>query len=193
MKGVNVMKWGSIILIIALSLCSQLCLATVTQSYQSTVVRVADGNTLIVSNKVLRGNITMTGEATIILDGIRAPHLDQPKGAAAKTFLQELVKGREVFVVEYTDMGKSRGAWVYIGDSECVNLLLAEEGYAWSIPARAHFAVSIGKPKESYRKMKAAFQKAKEQKKGIWADDNPIPPWEWIKNHPKKEEAQPEE
>lgn len=180
------MKWSLKILIIALSLYSQLCLATVTQSYKSKVVRVTDGNTLVVSNKVLQGNITMTGESTVTLDAIRAPHLDQPKGATVKTFLQELVKGREVFVVEYTDMGKSRGAWVYIDDGECVNLLLAEKGYAWSIPARARFAVSMGKPKESYRKMKAAFQKAKTQKKGIWADENPIPPWEWRKNHPEK-------
>jgi len=194
MKGVQkVMKQWLIILILAIQCHEQLCFATVTQNYHSRVVGVADGNTLVVSNKVLRGNITLLGESMVILDGVRTPNLDQPGGVEARSFLEGLVKGKEIFVVELTDMGKSRGAWVFIGDSECVNCRLVEEGHAWLVQPQAHFAVSLGKPKDAFVKLKTAFQKAKEQKKGIWATENPIPPWEWIKNHPKKAEAQPGE
>ncbi len=175
------MKQRLLIFIFAISCCEALCFATVTQNYHSRVVRVDDGNTLVVSNKVLRGSITLLGESMVILDGVRAPNLDQPGGAEARAFLEGLVKGKEIFVVELTDMGKSRGAWVFINDGECINLHLVEEGHAWLINPRSHFAVSFGKPKEAYGKLTNAFQKAKEQKRGIWAADNPIPPWEWKK------------
>lgn len=83
------------------------------------------------------------------------------------------------------------GAWAFVGEEKkSVNVLLIEEGKAWAIEPRF---TSDPKARQEYMKMKDAFQKAKEQKKGIWATENPVPPWEWIKNHPKKAEAQPEE
>ncbi len=166
------------------------CGATRTLSYQTTVLDVIDGNTIVISNKVFKHGIHLRSDGNVELDGIATPRIEQLGGKEAKAFLTKLVKGKRVNIVEQTDRDQSRGAWVFVGlDDECVNLRLVEEGHAWLVDPRARFAVSMGKPKEAYSKLKTAFQKAKEQKRGIWTGDNPIPPWEWIKIHPKKDEA----
>lgn len=169
------------------------CWATKTLSYQTSVLDVIDGDTIVISNKVFKHGIQLRSEGNVELDGVAAPGVEQTGGKEAKAFLEKLVKGKSVNIVELTDQDRSRGAWVFVGpDETCVNLRLVEEGHAWLVEARAQFAVSMGKPKEAYGKLKNAFQKAKENKKGIWAAENPIPPWEWIKNHPMKEGAPPE-
>jgi endonuclease YncB( thermonuclease family) len=170
------------------------CWATSTLNYQTTVLDVIDGNTIVISNKVFKHGIQRRSDSNVELDGIATPRIEQLGGKEAKAFLERLVKGKSVNIIELTDQDRSRGAWVFVGPDEvCVNLRLVEEGHAWLVDPRAHYAVSMGKPKEAYGKLKTAFQKAKEKKRGIWADDNPVPPWEWIKNHPKKDEAQPKE
>lgn len=158
--------------------------ATGTIQYSAMVVDVVDGNTIIVSNRV-SGPITMLGQHTIILDSIAAPDLSQQGGQDAKVFLETKIKDRIITVVELTDRGKSRGAWVFVGEAEkSVNVSMIEEGKAWLADAKA---VSEPKSRRELSKIKDAFLKAKDQKTGIWADDNPVPPWEWRKDHPKKE------
>ncbi len=185
------MKQFLIILIVVICVFAQISFASAELKYHSRVVSVTDGNTLVVSNRIMRGNISMTIDAPVVLDGVKAPRLDQPGGEDARSFLEGLLKDKDIFVVERIDGGKSRGAWVFVGDEKkSVNVLLVEEGKAWLIEPRS---VYESKTKKEHIKMKDAFLKAKEQKKGIWADENPIPPWEWIKQHPKKDEAQPAE
>lgn len=187
----ELIKMIQISLILVICGFAQIGFASAELKYHSRVVSVADGNTLVVSNRILRGNITMTIDAPVVLDGVKAPELDQPGGEEARSFLERVVKDKDIFVVERIDGGKSRGAWVFIGEEKkSVNVMLIEEGKAWLSESRSTYEI---KTKQEYMKMKDAFQKAKEQKKGIWATENPIPPWEWIKSHPKKEEAQPEE
>lgn len=169
-------------------------LATVTLMYRAHVVDVIDGNTIVVSNRVLDGGTRFPGIALVHLDGVAAPELDQPGGKEAKTFLEQLLKGKEVAVVELTDMGRSQGAWVFIGEDEKnVNVLLIEQGKAWLTEPRAKFAASLGKPRQASEKMREAYQKAKDRKLGVWASENPVPPWEWIEKHRNQKEgpAQP--
>lgn len=169
------------------------CVASRTLSYQTTVLDVIDGNTIVISNKVFKHGIELKSEGNVILDGVVAPKVEQSGGKEAKHFLERLLKGASVSIIELTDQGRSRGAWVYVGpEKECVNLRLVEEGHAWLVEPQAHFAVSMGMPKNAYSKMQDAFNRAKEQRKGIWARENPVPPWKWIKSHSNEEEAQPE-
>ena len=161
-------------------------LADVTVRYRANVVDIVDGNTIVVSNRISQGDVKLTGQARVKLDGMAAPETDQPGGQEAKSFLERLVKDKEVLVVELTDMGKSRGAWVFVGEDEkSVNALLIEEGQAWLTEPRA---ISFAKSRQAYDRMKETFQQAKDRKRGIWASENPIPPWEWAKQHGSQKE-----
>lgn len=157
-----------------------------TLRYNSVVVDVVDGDTIIVSNRVYK-SVTLRGLHTVELDGVDAPELDQPSGQEAKVFLENLLKGKQVYVIELTDQNKSQGGWVFAGECEqSVNVRLIEEGQAWLIAPHAYYAIASRKPKESYDKMKNAYKLAKEQKVGIWAKDDPVAPTEWIKQQKKK-------
>ena len=52
-----------------------------------------------------------------------------------------------------------------------VNLYMIKQGYAWYYP--------FTKNNPEYQQ---AEQEARQAKRGLWADKNPIPPWEWRKS-----------
>jgi len=159
-------------------------------SYVADVIDVVDGDSFCITNRI-SGKISMRAETPVKLDGVDAPEIEQPGGQESRDYLVALLQGKRISVVEIVDRGVSKGAWVFVGDEKkSVNVLLVEEGKAWLTEPRL---TSDSKAKREHMKMKDAFQKAKEQKKGIWAEENPIPPWEWREKHPKKDEAQPEE
>lgn len=178
------MKRLLVVVVMVVSGMVQLGVADTTVSYRARVVEVIDGDTLVVSNKVLIGDITLKGEAMVKLDGMHAPKMDQPGGQEAKAFLERLVKDKDVRVVELTDMGESRGAWVFISDEQkSVNAQVIEDGHAWLVKPRA---ISFPKLQEEYLKMGDIYRKAKDIKTGIWAFENPIPPWEWATQRKKE-------
>lgn len=112
------------------------------------------------------------------LDGVDAPEPDQPSGKEARQSLLELLKGKEVTVIDYTDRGESRGVWLFL-DGKCVNLELVRKGLAWPVaPAVPEYQ----RPEEAGQ-MAATLAEAKAGKRGIWKEENPIPPWEWRKRH----------
>ena len=63
-----------------------------------------------------------------------------------------------------------------------INLLMVEKGLAWSKKVRVH---SVG----STKRMQEVQAEAKKQELGIWAAENPIPPWEWRKQKEEKKKA----
>ena len=160
-------------LILAASMMASVCSANLTITYRATVLDVTDGNTITLSNMVSQ---------SVGLDAVAAPKLDQPAGEDAKQFLAELLKGKTVEVAELTDMGQSRGAWVFIGD-QCVNVLLVQHGFAWVTEPRVH-----SKRRHAETELEPALAEAKAKKLGIWAQETPIPPWEW-RNKSEKERA----
>lgn len=142
---------------LALILCSLLS-ATIT----GRVVSVHDGDTLT----VLEG----TTQIKVRLAEIDAPELKQPFGTRAKFALASRVFARDVRVecAGKDRYGRVLGT-VFLGQ-ESVNLWLVRNGWAWRY--------------EKYSKseaLKAAQDVAKNGKLGLWADPNPIPPWEWRK------------
>lgn len=104
------------------------------------------------------------------LEGIDAPELKQPFGAASKKALSDLVFGKEVRLEE---TGKDRYRRtlgnIYIGET-WVNLSMVEKGMAW-------FFVRYSKDTA----LNAAEREARENKVGLWGVNDPIPPWEWRK------------
>ena len=130
------------------------------------VVRVADGDTLSVLDAA-------NAQHKIRLYGIDTPERDQPHGKIAWSALSELVAGRSVGIVEVeTDSyGRTVGT-VYLGDQN-VNLAMVEQGHAWWYRRHA----------QHERPLEAAEKQARKEGRGLWADSNPIPPWEWRRRY----------
>ena len=126
------------------------------------VVGVADGDSIT----VLRDR----EQVKVRLVEIDAPEKAQPFGNRSKQALEDLVKGQEVRVVErgqdryHRTLGR-----VYRGDLD-VNAEQVRQGMAWVFRQYAKDATLY--PIEA---------EAKEQKRGLWRDSEPVPPWEWRK------------
>lgn len=129
------------------------------------VVGVADGDSIT----VLRDR----EQVKVRLVDIDAPESVQPFGNRSKQALEALVKGQAVLVVE---RGKDRYqrtlGRIYRGDLD-VNAEQVREGMAWVYRQYARDATLY--PIEA---------EAREQKRGLWRDPEPVPPWEWRKSLP---------
>lgn len=124
------------------------------------VVSVADGDTL----KVLSGR----KETTIRLEGIDAPERRQPYSDRSKQALSGMVFGKEVRVVvrERDRYGRTVGV-VYVGRTH-VNREMVRQGWAW------HYRQYSDDPELA--RAEAAARKAR---RGLWAERNPVAPWDW--------------
>ncbi len=155
--------------------------ATKRLEYQTTVVDVLDGKSIVISNKVFVTDFEILSNEKIELDGVDSPELDQPGGKEAHEFIKNAVKGQRVKIIELTDSGRSKGGWVFQrGQTNSVNLLMVEAGMSWAKDQQITSVVPL-------EKMKKAQEKAKEEKKGLWSLDNPVPPWEWRKKEKNAE------
>jgi micrococcal nuclease len=132
------------------------------------VVRVTDGDTITIQ----AGNL----EFRVRLHGIDAPDLRQPMGTEARLMLQRLLgvgTGRisdpptvRLMVTDIDRFGRII-ARVFVEDQE-VNLSLLELGYAW------HY-LEFDQSQDYVR----AQEIAQRTRLGLWAEDDPIAPWEW--------------
>lgn len=142
------------------------------------VVGIADGDTLTVLDSERR-------QHKIRLAGIDAPEKAQPFGQKSKTSLSAMVFNREVEVIgdKKDRYGRTVGK-VMAADPNCntpacpkihdVNLMQVMSGMAWWY--RQYAKEQSPQDRENYE---AAEFNAKVRRLGLWADKNPIPPWEW--------------
>ena len=126
------------------------------------VMGVLDGDSIIILEQ---GGV----EHTIRLFGIDAPERGQPHAEVAKRFLAGKLAHQSVgVVVQGRDRyGRSTGT-VYLGEHN-INLLLVAEGHAWWYRYYA--------PHDHL--LEAAEKSARKERAGLWAGENPVPPWEW--------------
>ena len=128
------------------------------------VIKIADGDTFTIL--LQHDNF----KVRVRLVSIDCPEKKQPFSKKAKQFLSQLIFEKKVKVYYHKKdrYGRVLGE-VYIGNIN-VNEEMLKAGYAW------HFK------KYSKDKHLAELETlARKQKKGLWADPNPIPPWEWRK------------
>ena len=154
------MKW-LIPCLIALMIPALLPASPVSQTVTGRVVGVHDGDTITV--------LTISNQQSRVrLSGIDAPELHQAYGNRSKQALSAKVFGKTV-VLSVT--GKDRYgrtvAEVWL-DQQWINLEMVREGWAWMY---RRYSAS--------RELEAAEQQARERKLGLWADGNPVPPWEY--------------
>lgn len=130
-------------------------------------VRVIDGDTLVVLVDGKR-------EVRVRLANIDAPELGQPFGQKAKDALVTLVAGKEV---EISDRGKDRYG-------RTIGVVRVDETSAGSILVYWGLAWVYRKYNEN-ENLLVLEGDAMVNRRGLWADKNPVPPWEWRRKKPK--------
>ena len=136
------------------------------QSLNGKVVKVSDGDTFTL---LLENNSTVR----IRLHGVDAPEMKggQPYSRVSREYLSGMIAGKQVTVaVKDTDRyGRYIGV-VSTTTIKDVNLKMIESGMAW------HYSYYDNTP--AYIK---AQKRARQDKKGLWKDKNPINPYQWRK------------
>lgn len=128
------------------------------------VIGITDGDTISV--------LVDRHPKTVRLNGIDAPEKAQPFGSKAKEMLSDLAFGREVTLQSVKSGIYGRIiADVLSPDGTSVNKEMVRSGYAWWYRDYAKGDVELEKLENE----------AREKKKGLWVDHNPIPPWKWRK------------
>lgn len=169
----RVVVWGSVLvalLALALSLAGGAD-ARDTQLLAGRVADVKDGDTIVVEDRV--GQFF-----TVRFNGIDAPELKQMHGREARDFLGGRITGRsvQVEIVKMDRYGRYVGK-VMLDDGADVGLEMIQAGLAWWYQRFA---------KEQSRSDRAAYERAEReartQRRGLWQDEQPTPPWDYRRN-----------
>jgi len=136
--------------------------------FSGEVTRVVDGDTIYIS--------TEEGQVKIRLLGIDCPEKNQPYGDKATQFAYDMVMGKTITAIAeegnvYDRYGRFLGN-VLLEDGRNFNEELVRNGLAW------HYKQYSNDPV-----LEELEEKAREEKKGLWAEENPMPPWEWRRMH----------
>lgn len=130
--------------------------------WRGRVVRILDGDTL----EVLRQKQAVR----IRLYGIDCPEKRQPYGTRAKQFTADLAFGKDVTVQERSrDRYERAVAEILLPDGHSLNRELVRAGLAWWYRKYAPHESGLAELEEQ----------ARDQRRGLWADDDPTPPWLW--------------
>ena len=136
--------------------------------YEGLVVAVPDGDSLVV---VIEGR-----ERRVRLEGIDCPELGQEFGHEARDFARDLAQGRQVQLRTVgVDQYNRILAEVVLQDSRILNQELVRAGCAWH-----------------YRKVSDSDelvdleQAARSAKRGLWQNADPLEPWRWRDQNPRK-------
>ncbi|MFA6111975.1 MAG: thermonuclease family protein [Candidatus Latescibacterota bacterium] len=131
--------------------------------WQGQIVGIKDGDTVV----LLRDR----RELLLRLYGIDCPEKTQAFGSRAQQAVSELVFGKEVSVDSVDTDRYGRTVALVTIDGRTVSEALVATGYAWVYEQYCH------RPEcESWRGLEA---KARGERRGLWADAQPTPPWEY--------------
>ena len=131
------------------------------------VVGVADGDTITVLDAAHE-------QHKIRLAGIDAPEKAQPFGQRAKAQMSDMVFGKPV-AVEWSKRDRYQRiiGKVLVADRDA-GLALVSAGLAW------HYKqYQKEQTIDDQVRYAAAEDAARARHAGLWADPNPVPPWEW--------------
>lgn len=147
------------------------------ETLRGMVKAVHDGDTVVL---VGRG----TGRVTVRLYGVDAPETrkpdspGQPFGSQAKRVLMFKVLGKEVTaeVQDRDQYGRTVGVLKLAGRD--INAEMVTEGMAW-----AYRQFLQGPYASRYIQLE---EQARRQRRGLWRDSNPQPPWEFRRGQKKR-------
>lgn len=130
-------------------------------SFHAEVIGVHDGDTF---TALVEGNLTRK----VRLANIDAPELNQPYGEEAGRELYAIINGKGVEVTEQAIDRYGRTVGVVILDDVDVSAIMVTKGLAWVYTQYNQDDL-----------LPALESDARQARRGLWADDNPMPPWEW--------------
>jgi len=131
------------------------------------VVRVTDGDTIVVLDSA-------NAQHKIRLTGIDAPERKQAFGTKSKEPLSGSVAGKFV-VVEYSKRDRyQRILGKVLLSNEDINLEQIRAGLAWHY--KQYQDEQTSNDRELYSE---AEVEAREARRGLWHDPEPVPPWEY--------------
>lgn len=167
-RGTRKKNWLSVTLgegfLLLLLLFSFVATGEAGQHIKANVIKVVDGDTILVSYK---------GKSLRVrLWGIDTPEWRQPFSKSAKKYTAKLIEGTEVQLEEkdWDDYGRLV-AIVTTKKKECVNEALLRAGLAW-----VHIYYCKEAICDSWYEIE---RKARKKRSGLWRDDSPTPPWVW--------------
>ena len=138
-------------------------------TFNATVVRVVDGDSIHV-------RLANDDLQKIRLFGIDAPEMRQRDGAISGRFLAVRLGDAMVRIVpQSTDVYGRIVATVFDEDGLNINEEMIRLGLAW-----------VYRDFTKNPEWLALEQMARDQKIGLWRRNDPIPPWEFRRNHRKK-------
>lgn len=138
------------------------CQCVFAEDFSGRVVGISDGDTITVMHDGRPEKVR--------LNGIDAPEKRQAYGNRAKLFVSALAFGKEVRVdVKGQDRYGRSVATVTLPNGRNLNHEIVKAGLAWWFRKYA--------PKN--KELEALETEAREAKRGLWADRDPVPPWEY--------------
>jgi len=154
------------------------------RKFYGRLVRVIDGDTLVV--KMDEGE-----EFTVDVWGVDAPELGQPYGERARRYVEDLIERTRDTLPAYDLWVEER---LRENDGAMLGIVRIVIGH--SIPDHSRLAVGreihfqvirdgfgwhCKKVAPDDEELAAAEKKARQDKRGLWAAEKPMPPWEWRK------------
>jgi len=143
------------------------------EDFQGKVVRIVDGDTIEVVHRLRAERIR--------LQGVDAPEKAQAFGARARQFTAGLVFG---LIVTVREKGRDRYgrtlAEIALPDGRILNRELVANGFAWHYK-RYSSDLSLARLEET----------ARAQKRGLWVDAHPVPPWNFRRLETRKKQSAP--
>lgn len=138
--------------------------------FTARIFGVHDGDSLRVNTE---GGRSMR----VRLYGVDCPEIGQPYGIQARALTRQLAYGR---LLTFESKGKDRYgrtiAKVYLLTRKMLAQELVKAGACWWYKRYA--------PKDE--ELKRLEGEAKREKRGLWAERNPIPPWKWRRQKRKR-------
>lgn len=147
--------------------------AHVSKDFSGLVVGVIDGDTIdvLVDNSGERQASGSKFTARVRLADIDCPEKGQPFGQRAKQATSGLCFGKMVRVRgERKDRNGRLLGEVILPDGKSLNEELIRLGYAWWFERYS-----------TKTALQAIQSEARDARRGLWAEENPVPPWDWRK------------
>jgi endonuclease YncB( thermonuclease family) len=134
-------------------------------AWEARVVSVADGDTITVEPE--RGG----DRVKIRLHGIDAPERKQPYGQSARGFVHNVSLYKRVEIDTKVKDRYGRTVAVVTVPGGVLQEMLLDAGLAWVYPQYCKDTFC-----GAWERKQSVARKAR---KGLWADPDPVPPWEW--------------
>ncbi|MDO4937880.1 MAG: thermonuclease family protein [Sutterellaceae bacterium] len=145
------------------------CATRFPMTFKAKVVWVCDGDSVYVRK-------TFGRKLKLRLLGMDAPESEQSFGQESTDYLKSLIDGRRVTVCAVDrDIYGRYVSRVTVGDTD-VSLAMIDAGLAWP-----YFHYFKNLPVEDQLVYKTAYEFARRNRRGLWQENHPQPPWQWRK------------